>query len=323
MSVQSRHVKTRAATSRLAARASVAVIAAAACVVLALGLPACDGKSRTPSSRSDATPTTARIVPFSPGLALLMRDMGLSDRIVGRHAYDAATSREILPVGDEGGVDQEAMLRVAPNLVFIQRSAQSPPEFLTRCNIEGRFALAVVPLLSLDDIPRAVRIIDEHVARVESRPPSISDPDSAAARLIAHMEGAFAPHPARYANAGRVLLLASVNPPAAFGPGSWHHDLLVRVGATPAITTGAPYIALDREDVLRLNPDAIILVEAQNPDATPVLTRLGSLGKLHVPAITNSHLAAIDDPYIMTPSAAMIGFAHRLDTIFREWTTPD
>lgn len=295
-------------------RASIATFA----ILLTLALPACECK-KPPA----AAATSARVVPFSPGLALLVHDMGLGDRVVGRHAYDSATPGDIPPVGDEGGVDQEVMLRVAPNLVFIQRSAQGPPEFLARANDDGRFSLVVVPLLSLDDIPRAVRTIDQHVATFEHRAPSIDDPTSAAAMLVAKMERAFAAHPSRHTSVGRVLLLASANPPAAFGPGSWHHDLLIRVGATPAITEGGPYIAIDAEDVLRLNPDAIILVEAQDPDATPVHTRLGPLASLKVPAIANARLAAIDDPYIMTPSAAMIDFADRLDALLREWAAPE
>ncbi len=250
-----------------------------------------------------------------------MRDMGLSDRIVGRHAYDSSTSRDIPPVGDEGGVDQEAILRAQPNLVFIQRSAHGPPEFLSRCGDEGRFTLAVVPLLSLDDIPRAVREIDRRVALLEQRAPSIDDPNSAVAALVAKMNLAFAPHPERYQRAGRVLLLASINPPAAFGPGSWHHDLLLRAGATPAITEGAPYIAIDTEDLLRINPDAIILIEAQPPDPTPVRTRLGALAELDVPALKNGRIAAIDDPNVMTPSAAMIDFADRLDQLLAKWSS--
>lgn len=246
--------------------------------------------------------------------------MGLGDRIVGRHAYDSATPGDIPPVGDEGGVDQEAMLRVAPNLVLIQRSAKGLPDFLRRAGADGRFSLVVVPLLTLDDIPNAVRAIDQHVAYIEHRAPSIDDPESPVARLVAQMERAFATRATSRVVAGRVLLLASVNPPAAFGPGSWHHDILLRIGATPAIAHGSPYIALDNEDVLRLNPDAIILVEAQSPDATPVRTRLGRLADLKITAIENARIAAIDDPHILTPSAAMIDFADRLDQILAEWS---
>lgn len=282
---------------------------------MSIAIPACERNVAPQPS-----PAAARVVPFSPGLALLMREMGLSDRIVGRHAFDTATDPQIPVVGDITGVDQEAFLRIAPQLVLVQRSAQSPPDFLVRSDAEGRFSLVVVPLLSLDDIPGAVRTMDRHIATIEQRAPMLDDPDSAASKLVARMELAFAPHPARYADAGRVLLLASINPPAAFGPGSWHHDLLLRVGATPAITDGAPYITIDTEEILRLKPDAIILIEAQDPDPTPILARLGPLSKLNVPAIANGRLAAIDDPFIMTPSPAMIDFAQRLDVLLRDWS---
>ncbi len=60
---------------------------------------------------------------------------------------------------------------------------------------------------------------------------------------------------------GRVLMLAGVRPPTALGPGSYHHEILVGLGATPAIAQGAPYVTLDAEDLLRLAPDVIILVQ--------------------------------------------------------------
>ena len=301
----------RASISNLTRRGAIAAAA--------LSLLACVGACDRHCGDHKEHTGPARVVPFSPGLAVLMRDMGLSDRIVGRHAYDITTATSVPEVGDEGGVDEEAMLRIKPDVVLVQRSAHEPPGFLTRSHEKGSLSLFVVPLLSLDDIPQAVKTIDRALAQTESRPCAIDDPASPAAVLLAQMERAFTPHPGRHSGAGRVLLLGAANPPAAFGPGSWHHDLLVRVGATPAITEGGPYITLDTEDVLRLRPDVIILVEAQPPDDTPVRDRLGPIAELDVPACVHGHWAAIDDPLVLTPSSAMIDLAHRLEEILSKF----
>jgi hypothetical protein len=62
---------------------------------------------------------------------------------------------------------------------------------------------------------------------------------------------------------GRVLLLWPSSPPAAVGPGSFHHEILERVGGVPAIEEGSAYIELDAEDVLGLAPDGIVLIAAR------------------------------------------------------------
>ena len=128
---------------------------------------------------------------------------------------------------------------------------------------------------------------------------------------------------------GGVLLLAQIDPAGALGPGSWHHDILTRLGATPALATGNAYITMDAEDVLRSAPDAIILFSpraagtpARTAPPTPaeLITLLGTVGKLNIPAIQKGRVALIDHPMSHLPSTAMIGVAEEMARILEGWS---
>ncbi len=132
-----------------------------------------------------------------------------------------------------------------------------------------------------------------------------------------------------YAKLGRVLLLAAASPPAAFGPGSCHYQLLERLGASPAITSGAAYINLDSEDLLKLAPDAIILISPRSPN-TPaptaeearklVDTKLAAIAALDIPAAKSHRLAVIDDPLGFIPSTSMINVAEEVAGVLDGWS---
>lgn len=294
-----------------------------ACLVSLLLISAC--------SRSPAPPTTpptdgrARVVALSPAIASIMRDLDQTRLIVGRHAHDAWSDPALPACGDQvAGIDYEQILRVRPTHVFLQMA--SAPEKLVRMGRERGFVVKNYTILSLDEIRLATR----ELWNWGGRPGDPGDYGMERAPLEDRMDAAWSRDPEiDAAKVGRVLLLAQVDPAGALGPGSWHHDILRRLGATPAIVEGSVFITMDAEDVLRLAPDAIILfaprapgtpAPPQHPDAAGVIAMLGALGELRIPAITNAKAALIDDPSCHLPSTAMIGVAEEMRRILRGWS---
>ncbi len=169
------------------------------------------------------------------------------------------------------------------------------------------FVVKNYTILSLDEI----RLTTRELWNWNGAPTSPGAPTAAASEMKRapiedRMDKAWSRHagstPPRV---GRVLLLAQVDPAGALGPGSWHHDILTRLGATAAIQQGNAFVTMDAEDVLRCAPDAIILFSPRSPGApartsppTPaeLLAMLGALGKLHIPAVENKRLAFIGRP---------------------------
>ncbi|MBL0870569.1 MAG: hypothetical protein IBJ18_08345 [Phycisphaerales bacterium] len=284
----------------------------------------------------------ARVVVLSPGLAQTLRTLNLAHLVVGRHAFDEWSDPALPVCGDQTGIDFEKLLLVRPTHVLIQWGKRDLPERLVSLASKQGWILRDYPLLTLDDVADAssdvltMLAIPERARQQKLRESAIVEgrvelPDEETLMLAATALKNIAPIAAQSRFNGSILLLHSTTPPAALGPGSFHHDLLVKLGLTPAITQGSAYMPLDREDVLRRAPEAIILIqpsragEARAPrnatigDATPrvitgeaAIARLGGLKDLDIPAIKNRRVALIDEPTALLPGLGLVRVAEAM-----------
>lgn len=247
--------------------------------------PAPTPTTTTPAPAPAARPQ--RVVALSPAIALTLRTLGRADALAGRHAFDAWSDPALPICGDQAGLDYEALIRVDPTHVLLQTSAlRDIPPRLTDLAAQRRWHVRALPMLTLDQVADALALLEADFAPpTPPAPPAPGAPHSTRPRdaatktasgpadsLAQRLRRAAAPRQGLdAARAGRVLILYGGSPPAALGPGSFHHDLLVRLGATPALTRGQPFMALSTEDLLALKPDAIILVapRAPEPPAAP------------------------------------------------------
>lgn len=287
--------------------------------------------ARSPEARAKAA--EPRIVALSPALAVTLKDLGLADKVVGRHGFDMVLDKSVPVCGDQAGIDYEALLAAKPTHVLLEWGSRPLPDRLSQLAAERHWVLKSYPLLKLDDIRasaadmwtlRSWRAPGRGRARpAATEPPGPWETSGVATRMNAawSRRGDFEP-------AGRILLLGALSPPAALGPGSFHQQILEVIGGRPAITTGSPFMTLDAEDALRLKPDGIIIIRPRAPGtpAPPAPTRddltmlLGRVGSLEVPAVRDGHVALIDDPLALTPSTAMIGLADEMAAILRQWS---
>lgn len=320
----------------------VRLLCLAALVLLA---PACGPSS--PATTAPSPAGQARIVALSPAVAVMLRDLGLGDRIVGRHDYDMVLPRSVRPVGHQEAIDYEALLACDPTHVVIEWGSRPLPPRLTELAVSERWEIIRVRLLTIDDIARTVDDLAIRFGVVNfsgadpSRPPDIPGAgpgpmlprfEDPARRLeielpSARLARAWSRRGEGYAAIGGVLLLASTDPAGALGPGSFHHEILERIGGTPAISAGTPWMELDAEDVLRLQPGAIVLiapragdVPTDPPGVDEVRRRLGRLATLDLPAVRTERIALIDHPLALTPSTAMAEFADELARILDGWS---
>lgn len=265
-------------------------------------------RAPAPAARTDAP----RVVALGPALTIILRDAGLEPLIVGRHAVDTRLN-QVLSVGDQVGIDLEALGRARPTHVYVQWGARDLPAQLTDMARAGGWSLVNLPLLTLADVDRAVARLREDLGGATPIEPVTS-------RIAALRQDR--------SKSGRVLLLHTAGPPAALGPGSYHHEILVLLGATPALTDGKPYMNLDAEDVLRLKPDAIILLQPGDR-ASPgpgvirgvatLRDRLGPLADLDVPAIRLDRVAALTDADVLVPGTNLVGVAEAIARVLDGW----
>lgn len=300
--------------------------------------PPTPGESaRNPQGRDEATDT--RLAVLSPALASTLIELNLGDLIVAKHDYDTLAGDDIPAVGHNEAIDYEALLATEPTHILIERSRAGVPTRLQQLAADRNWTVRTFPLLTLDDIARAAdnlalsfgaATFDDTSARAPGPVPGIDRfrdpserlgqdlPSAALVRALQPIEGVD--------RVGPVLLLAAVDPPAAVGPGSFHHDILVRMGTTPAITEGSPWMELDAEDILRLAPRAIVLIaprplDAPSGDAGPEATRarLGVLAHLPIPANERDQLATVDEPLALLPGLTIVRFAEDLRRTLERW----
>lgn len=289
------------------------LLAAAACGVLCCAA-GCDRRggpvepvANANEPENDEPP---RIVVLSPALGVMLTDLGLADHVVGRHGWDTVLDQSLPVCGDQTGLDYEALLRAAPTHVLTEWGARELPARLTDLAARHEWALHDFRLLSLDDIAGTS-------ARLRDLFPAATPADSVERfkQLIA------APRPEPVWD-GRVLLLMGTSPVAAIGPGSAHHELLLRAGGVPAITKGSPFMPLHNEDVLRLAPDGIILIQPRSApgDTQPAApVALDGLATLAIPAIEHARVIRIDHPLGLLPSTRLIEVADSMDEALRRW----
>lgn len=284
--------------------------------------------ARQPSTHAGAGASDdVRIVSLSPAAADIVRALGLSDEIVGRNSADAWTHSDVPTCGELGRIDYEALLAAKPTIVLVQEP--SMPVRLQALAQQHGFRALNLSLLTLDDIRTSARQIGDAL------PAARRGPARDELRRVEHaMDAAWSTADGIYP--GRVLLLASVDPPAALGPGSFHAQIVQRLGGTLIPAKGPPYITLAAEDIVALAPDGIILILPRDPtapetsedsggrdttagDAGRATQAMRSLGTLNVPAIRVGRVALIDDPKAHLPSTAMITLAEEIRNVLQRW----
>ncbi|USN98728.1 MAG: hypothetical protein H6810_11265 [Phycisphaeraceae bacterium] len=318
-------------------------------IILAIGFACLAGCGHGPGSSARPTSKpggTERIVALSPAVAVMLRDLGLADRIVGKHDYDLVLGDNVPAVGHQEAADYEKLLAVQPTHVIIEWGSRPLPPRLVEMARDHGWKLVNITLLTLDDIAHTVDDLAIMFGVVDPRaestgpPPSMGVPEDLhltprftdpADRLevelpSANLAKAWSKRGDGFADVGPVLLLAATDPIGALGPGSFHQQILERIGGMPAMTEGSAWMELDAEDVLRLAPSAIVLIAPRNHNADAgaigaeqIRARLGRIATLDIPAVRSGRLGLIDDPLALLPSTSMAHFADELADLLTSW----
>jgi iron complex transport system substrate-binding protein len=224
----------------------------------------------------------ARIVSLSPALTRTVTELGGGAAIVGRTPWcetpQAADARIVGALEDR---DLEAIAALHPTLILRQSSVADPA-----LETVARSVGAEVHTWHFDrvsDVQASLVPIADLLAEA-----GIATAPETAARITAlHHEAVAAP----VHTTGPVLFLFAVDPPMAFGTGTYVDDLWTAMGGSNAMRRPG-YPAITAEDVVRLAPAAII-----------------SIGNSSIPAwMTDASRArvALDAPDLLEPSARML-----------------
>ena len=246
-----------------------------------------------------------RAVVLSPAAVDILMDLDRGGIIVGRHNYDTRLDRLVPAVGDQSTIDYELLLSLDPTHVIVQTESQPIPSRLVELAESAEFEIINVSTLSLDDVLTTTRVLERQFA-----------PDSG---LAERFQNSIRQRPAAARIEGAVLVAMYCSPIVeVLGPGSAHQEIIERLGYTPAITDGKPYMPLDAEDVLAIDPGVIVLVQPRSKSDSPSSTvpsrdQLGILSGLEMKAVSEGRVILIDDPQALTSGTSLIGVIEKLE----------
>jgi ABC-type hemin transport system substrate-binding protein len=285
--------------------------------LIALACAACPGEESAVPRRAGG----ARIVSLSPAISRTLVDFDLADRIVGRSAFCSFLPETTPVAGDLHALNVERLIELDPSVILLQTTTGGGVDPALRGLAERRgWRLASWSGLDgLDDVERLVREI----------PAAVAGPDEALAAQLAaradaildaiadstRVEPADGDREALFA--GPVLLLHDVDPLGAFGAGTYLGDVLVRLGGRNAIERPG-WAAISAEDLVRLDPPAIVLVLAVPADAAPPPAEaFRRLAGLNLRALRDGRALVLAHPDSLYPSTGVVEVAARFREILR------
>jgi len=280
------------------ATAAVGVMAAVAIASLA-SLSSC---SEAPA-REVAPTSRERIVSLSPAITRTLVDLGVEDRIVGRTPYCRAVEASVPAVGSLLEIDAEAIRAVDPDVVLVQPPAAGMNPGLVRLAEREGWTVETFRLDSIRDLEAMLEGVAEVIATGD---PIRDEPIAAASmRLREALVAASAPLEKGIAERlGRVIVLFGVDPPMAFGRGTFPDRLLARLGVANAIDADG-YPQLSAEDLVELEPDVVILLRDAPRDADDPLARLRDLRLERA----GDRIVVVRHPEALTPGSGWIAAA--------------
>lgn len=288
------------------ARTILALVLVGACALLAMSRWA-STRGHGADSAPDARP---RIVSLSPAITETLFALGAGDSIVGvtrRCSYPPEVAR-IARIGDGTNPDLEAIAALRPTLIV--------GEVTLRLSAETLAPLAptrLLPWLTPAEIVRGVRELGALVAR----------PAQAAAIADRMERRLLAPPPA---GAPRLLMVFADQPgrvgPIYFvKPGSLHDALLTAAGARNAVEgviQGAPTLSL--EGILRLDPDAIVILVADDELSPETRDRfIADYRKLSsLRAVREGHVRVLHGSILFVTGPRVLAVIDQVAAVLRE-----
>lgn len=305
--------RARATLSRLR-RSMRPIWLSALTAVCLFALAACD---RNPSTSSKPATTDLRIVSLSPAISRTLVDLGLAGRIVGRTPYCASLDQSVPVVGDLQNINYEELVRLKPTHILVQPPAAGVDTHLQEIAQAHAWIIADWHLDTVNDVRALVRDIPQRLFAQDS--PQREEIEAHAGALLARIDSAVG-EPTSAADSiyrGRVLLVEAVNPVLAFGAGTYLDDVLRSLAGENAVSDRG-WVQLSLEDIVRLAPDAIILVKPGGAEAD-LARDLGPLATIDVPAVKEHRLALLNHGDALLPSSGVIGVAEQMRSILRRF----
>lgn len=280
-------------------------------LLVCLLLPSC---AQEPAPPAAAGPL--RIVSLAPALTKMVADLGLLDQLVGVAQHDPVAPPATPVVGNYIDTDVERLLATNPTDVMTMVGKEGVPPRLRELARDGRFRLHVYPVtVNVEDVKTVVQQLGFVLGKLDESSALVQSMDS---QLEAIQQAA--PADAQ----PRVLLVIGLDPVMASGPGVVHDELLGRIGAVNVAANAAVTApTYDREALLGMQPDVILLLLPDAPPLRPGDPRLAGIADLDIPAVNNDRVVLLNDPLILLPSTNLPDIARQMAEAVYQTSSPE
>ncbi len=270
-----------------------------------------------PESHAAQSESPLRIVSLSPAISRTLVDLDLGESVVGRTPFCDSLSRSIPVVGDQQSVDYERLVRLRPTHLLIQLSVTGvDPELIALADRYG-WSLGQWRLDTIEDVERMVGELPGLLApepNAEHRALSNAASTLRNALVRCRTVDRSGPVPPW---TGRVLLVSHIEPVMVFGQETYLDELVTALGSTNAVRARG-WATLSLEDVVRMRPDAVVVVSpqlrpAENGDWA------GPLAELDIPAVHEGRIAMLAHPDAFLPASSVVEVAGEMRSILRSF----
>ena len=257
--------------------------------------------------------TELRIVSLSPALSRTLVDFGLADNVVGRTPFCRSLDPGVPVVGSLLDVDFELLVKVMPTHLLVQPPAGGIDPDLGALAAQHGWTVGEWHIDTIDDIERLILDLPDVLFDVDS--PQHAEAVTRAAELVNEIAAVLSPGgDQRWP--WRTLLVSDAHAVSVFGRGTYMNDLLLAMGGTNAIDVdGYPQLSL--EDVVRLDPEAIILIVPGLSQPADPVAAAGALGTLEISAVRDGRVAWLAHPDVLVPSSGVVDVAREFRRVLR------
>ncbi|MFH1146794.1 MAG: ABC transporter substrate-binding protein [Pseudomonadota bacterium] len=267
-------------------------------VLLACVMPA----SLAPSVAGETANIPQRIVSLSPSITEGLFQLGLGDKVVGVTTFckRPAGALQKPRIGTVMAPNIEAIVSIRPDIVIA--SETNPPQHLGRLRSLGIKTMVLPPEKSYADICRSFLTLGTALGVVKSAKAVIASADKRISIIQRNLKTA-APV--------RVFWEAGAQPLVTMGPGTFI-DQLISMGGGLNIARHAParYVRYSREEVLKQDPEAIILVTMGDVTRNEI-TAWRKYKALR--AVKNNRIHVVDAHFVCSPTP--LAFAGGLEIV--------
>jgi iron complex transport system substrate-binding protein len=268
---------------------------------LTLTLAACD-RANTSTSSS----THRKIASLVPAATDMLLGMNASDHLVAVSNYDTAPAVKNLPrVGDYQTTDWETLARLRPDAMIIQLAPERVPQGLKDRAKQLNIELVNVKIDRLEHVFDAMQQLGSVAGHTDKG-------REATRKLRESLDDA--KERASTRPAVRALVFRNSTMQDVVGPDNFLDDLLKLLNVTNvAAPLGNPWPSIDREKIVQLSPDAIIMLLPGAADPEVTQAKRFWEGMETIPAVKNSRICVITEDYALRPGPRLADLAEKLE----------